>query len=161
MNGPPDPGRTVGPDADAFLRANTRTFLLVSRGDGSPTAYPMVGLYHDGVLEFSTYRKSAKVTRMLRHPVVGCLVTARDDDPDRRVLLVEGTAEVLPEGADLERGPDARAAAGATPAAMRVPGEIAERSQDRMRSGKRCVVRVTPTRAAFLEASRAAGAGGA
>lgn len=145
----------IGPEEDAFLSSHTRTFLLVSRGDGSPTAYPMVGLYHDGVLEFSTYRKSAKVIRMQRAPAVACLVTAKDGDPERRVLLVRGTAEVLPEGADLERAPGARAAAGATPGQMRVPDEIAARSQARMASGKRCVVRVVPSHVAWVGASRA------
>ncbi len=144
----------LGPEEDAFLRSHTRTFLLVSRGDGSPTAYPMVGLYADGVLEFSTYRKSAKVLRMERDPAVACLVTAKDGDPERRVLLVRGTAEVRPVGADLDRAPGVRAAAGATPDQMRVPEEIAARSAARMASGKRCVVRVVPAHASFVGTSR-------
>jgi hypothetical protein len=37
---------------------------------------------------------------------------------------------------------------------MRVPDEIAARSAARMKSGKRCVVRVTPTHAAFIGARR-------
>lgn len=56
----------VGAGEDAFMRSNSRMFLVVTRGDGSPTIYPMVGLYRDGGVECSTYRKSAKVTRVLR-----------------------------------------------------------------------------------------------
>lgn len=133
----------VPEEAERFLAAHARAFLLVRRADGWPTGYPMLGLWRDGALHFSTYAKSAKVRNLERDDRVCCLVTSDDeDDPEFRAVLVRGRAEVLP-GAELPsgRGADEQAAAG-----RGVPEGIVERSRERLRAGKRVLVRVVPER---------------
>ncbi len=130
------------------MQASSRTFLVVSRGDGSPTIYPMVGLYRDGGVECSTYRKSAKVTRVLRAPRISALITAAEGSDDRRVLLVRGRAVVdNPQtmGA-VSRGMD--------PGAKQVPDAVVARAAAAMESRKRCVIRLEPESATFLHARR-------
>jgi hypothetical protein len=139
----------VGADEDGFMRSNSRMFLVVSRADGSPTIYPMVGLYRDGGLECSTYRKSAKVTRVLHSPQVSALITATEGSDDRRVLLVRGRAVVN------DPVPTAGAAAGApSPTVPGVPAEVVDRAAAAMQSQKRCVIRLVPDDAAFVAAAR-------
>jgi hypothetical protein len=139
----------IGDDEDAFLREHRRAFLFVTRGDGSPTCYPMVGLYNDGRMEFSAYRKSAKVTRIRRSPAVGALVTADATDDDHRAVLVNGRATVV----DTTSLPPS---SGADPEAMGVPTEIVESAANAMRSQRRCTIRLDPLTAAFLGSAVAA-----
>ncbi len=138
----------VGADEDAFMQANSRMFLVVARGDGSPTIYPMVGLYRDGGVECSTYRKSAKVTRVLRAPQISALITAAEGSDDRRVLLVRGRAVV--------HSPSTMAgvAGGVNPSAKEVPAEVVARAAAAMESQKRCVIRLEPESATFLHVVR-------
>jgi PPOX class probable F420-dependent enzyme len=131
----------IGPKEDAFLRAHSRTFLLATRADGSPTGWPMVGLYPGGTLEFSTYRTSRKVVDLQRNPAACCVVAPIGDD---RALVLRGTAEVV-EGQHepTTGGDDVRSD-------IKVADGIGERARERMKSGKRVVVRFTPTRATFI-----------
>ena len=131
----------IGPDEDAFLRAHSRTFLLATRADGSPTGWPMVGLYPGAALEFSTYGRSRKVTDLTRNPEACCVVAPVDSD---RALVLRGTAEVV--GGQHEPstgGDDVRSD-------IKVADGIGERARERMKSGKRVVVRFTPTTATFI-----------
>jgi hypothetical protein len=140
----------VTDEADAFLRLHNRVLLLARRPDGSPTGWPMTGIYADGVLQFSTYRKSAKVRMMTADPRVCCLVTAREGVDERRVLEYVGTAEVVTDVRTMPERSRAPGAVSAPVAIGTVPEEIGRRAQDRLASGKRCLVRVTPIRVGFL-----------
>ena len=134
-------GGPIGPEADEFLRAHSRTFLLATRADGSPTGWPMVGLYPGGALEFSTYGRSRKVVDLERNPAACCVVAPEDSD---RALVLRGTASVVEgrhepsTGGDDVRG-DIEVAEG-----------IGERARERMKSGKRVLLRFTPTSATFI-----------
>ena len=131
----------IGPDEDAFLREHSRTFLLATRADGSPTGWPMVGLYPGGALEFSTYGRSRKVVDLTRNPHAACVVAPMDSD---RALTLRGIASVV-EGQHepTTGGDDVRSD-------INVAEGIGERARERMKSGKRVVVRFTPTSAEFI-----------
>jgi len=134
-------GPVVGPDEDAFLRAHSRTFLLATRADGSPTGWPMVGLYPGGHLEFSTYGRSQKVIDLTRDPRACCVVAPVDGE---RALMLRGTADVLTDQHEPSTG-------GRTPPPdIKVAEGIGEGARERMKSGKRVVVRFTPATAQFL-----------
>jgi hypothetical protein len=131
----------IGPDEDAFLCAHTRAFLLGTRADGSPTGWPMVGLYQDDTLEFSTYRRSQKVKDFERNPRACCVVAPADGD---RALVLRGQCHVITE----QSAPTTRVTE--TPSDVRVPDAIAGRARARMESGKRLVLRFTPTETRFV-----------
>jgi len=122
-----------------YLAQHTQVYLLARTADGSPTGYPMVGRLNDGGVEFSTYRKSAKVTNVLRNQRASCLVVPRDGSPERRTLWLCGRVSVREDEA-------AAAAVGREPGAaepsIAVPSEIKQKVKARHDSGKRCVLRI-------------------
>lgn len=131
----------IGPDEDAFLRAHSRTFLLATRPDGSPTGWPMVGLYPGGALEFSTYRRSQKVVNLTRNPAAACVVAPVAES---RALVIRGTCAVVadrtvPATGDANPPPDIPVAEG-----------VAEGARARMQSGKRVVLRLVPERCEWI-----------
>ena len=132
-------------EAIAFVAANPHVFLLARRSDGYPTGYAMMATARpaDRVIEFSTYRASAKVKNLVREGAGSVLAVA--DGPDgRRMLLAEGTVS-------LAEGPrhlgDPRAGAGAT---GEVPAEILSTVARSHESGKRVVLELHLTRARFV-----------
>jgi hypothetical protein len=131
----------IGPDEDEFLRVHSRTFLLATRADGSPTGWPMVGLYRAGTLEFSTYGRSRKVVDLQRNPDACCVVAPDDSD---RALVLRGRVAVDDAQHEPTIGGDA------PPGDVRVSAEIGERARARMRAGKRLVLKFTPTAATFI-----------
>jgi hypothetical protein len=131
----------IGPDEDAFLRAHSRTFLLATRADGSPTGWPMVSLYPGEVMEFSTYGRSQKVRDFERNPEAGCVIAPLDSD---RALVMRGRAEVAEGQHEPSTGGDS------PPRDIKVADGVGERARARMRSGKRVVLRFTPTSAEFI-----------
>jgi len=131
----------IGPEADDFLRAHSRTFLLATRADGSPTGWPMVGLFPGDALEFSTYGRSRKVQDLVRNPEACCVVAPDDSD---RALVLRGRVVVADAQHEPTTGGDA------PPRDVRVSEEIGERARARMRSGKRVVLKFTPTEATFV-----------
>src|ERR1035438_8405039 len=88
-------GPQLGPGVETFLESAGRGFLVTRRRDGSPTTHPLTPLWADGAIHFNTYRKSAKVRNVLRHPRVSCVVTSADDDPAYFAVECRGTAVVL------------------------------------------------------------------
>lgn len=116
-------------------------FLLGTRADGSPTGWPMVGLYPGDALEFSTYGRSQKVRDLGRNPAAACVVAPADRT---RALTLSGRCAVV-EG---RREPTTGAAN--APRDVRAADGIAEGAQARMRSGKRVVLRFVPERARFV-----------
>ena len=133
----PDAVTVVPAEAEDFLRTHTRTFLLTIRPDGAPACHPMVGLYRDGALFMTTYRKSAKVRNLEHEPRVACVVTTDDDAPVRQSVVLRGRAEVLPPGAGMPwMAGDPRPAGAGADVGRTVAARLAE--------GKRVVVRVVP-----------------
>ena len=137
----------VPPEVHQFLESNNRTFLFTTRADGSPTCHPMIGLYKEGNLYFNTYRKSAKTRNAQRDSQATCLVTTKWNDPNFRAVIFRGSASVL-EGQEMPDRPRPRA--GINP----VPQGVSGRSNDRLKSGKRILIEVTPTEALLLEKAR-------
>jgi hypothetical protein len=93
----------------------------------------MTGLFHDGALEITTYRKSAKARYLLADDRVCCVVP----DPKRsgRGLALYGRASPAPVGefvgSTTSRG-----------GAMHVPDEVVATVRDRLESQKRMVFRI-------------------
>jgi len=132
----------VAPEAMAFVRANSRSFLLTRRASGAPTGHPMtLRVGADGALLFNTYRASAKVRNLRRDPRVSCLVTTPAGDPAPRWVLVTGTAELLERAAGAEAW---RASIGG-PAVRVGPAEVGATVQARLADGRRVVVALHPT----------------
>jgi hypothetical protein len=130
----------MGNEEQAFLRANRRAFLLGLRADGSPTGWPMIGIYNGEGIEFSTYARSQKVRDFQRNPMAGCLVAPADSD---RALMLRGTVEVLPGH------PEGRMEPEVTPG-VSVDPEIAETARARATTGKRVTLRFTPHEVRFI-----------
>ncbi|MEI8001861.1 MAG: pyridoxamine 5'-phosphate oxidase family protein [Actinomycetes bacterium] len=130
----------LGPDPDAFLRSTTRTVLLGTRADGSPTGWPMTGLYPGGLLEFSTYAKSQKVRDFQRHDAAAVVVVPEDD----RALTLRGAVEVRAD--QHEPSPTA----GHTGHPETVASGVATGARARMLAGKRIILAFTPTAARFV-----------
>jgi hypothetical protein len=124
----------LDPDVVEFLEQHDQVFLLTHRADGWPTGYPMVGTYRDGGLEFSTYRASAKVARVLRDEVASCLVVPRGQNRDRTCLWLAGPATIRDTGSSPARRRRAPA--------PHVPPEVADLVARRIEDGKRCLLRV-------------------
>jgi PPOX class probable F420-dependent enzyme len=131
------------PEAEDFLRTHTRTFLVTVRTDGAPACRPMVGLWHDGALWMTTYRKSAKARHIAHEPRVACVVTTDDADPVRRAVVLRGRAEILEPGATMPWAAVSARAAGAG-------ADVARQVAARLAEGKRIVVRVAPEEARVL-----------
>jgi hypothetical protein len=131
----------IGPEEDAFLRASSRVFLVGTRADGSPTGWPMVGLYPGGALEFSTYGTSQKVKDFTRNPAAACVVAPLDGE---RALVLRGSCATA-------GGQHEPSTGGSNPPAdVRVADGIAEGARARMLSGKRVVLRFAPEHATFV-----------
>jgi general stress protein 26 len=88
-------GPALGPGVETFLESAGRGFLVTRRGDGSPTTHPLTPLWKDGAIHINTYRKSAKVRNVLRHPKVSYVITSADDDPSYFAVECRGTAVIL------------------------------------------------------------------
>ena len=87
-------GPELGPGVETFLESAGRGFLVTRRSDGSPTTHPLTPLWKDGAIHINTYRKSAKVRNVLRHPKVSYVITSADDDPSYFAVECRGTAVI-------------------------------------------------------------------
>jgi len=85
-------------EVDAFLQAHRRAYWVTLRQDGSPTAHPMAGLYEDGRLLFTSYRKSAKNRNVDRDPRCCVLLANEYDATSLEAVTLKGFARVC-EGA--------------------------------------------------------------
>jgi hypothetical protein len=143
------PGEPLTDAHRSFLADNTQVYLVVRRADGAPMGYPMVGRWADGGLEFSTYRKSAKVRFIERDEKVCCLVVPRDRAQDRRVLAAWGPAAIA--DASRERWRRAAEASGVDGSVgIDVPEEVRRKVSSRLEAQKRVILRVDVDRAAFV-----------
>jgi hypothetical protein len=111
--------------------------VLVNTRRGSVTGYPMTGLYVDGALWFTTYRKARKVSHLLADDRVCCVVappsTTEVTEPP---LAVTGHARLVEPPAWFGR------ADASTDAPVEISGDVRGKVADRLRSGKRVVFRV-------------------
>jgi Pyridoxamine 5'-phosphate oxidase len=141
------PGEPVSDTHRQFLADHTQVYLVVRRPDGTPMGYPMVGRWQDGALEFSTYRKSAKVRAVERDDRVCCLVVPRDRSDDNRVLAVWGHAAMGDAGRQRWQEALNKRDGGA---GIEVPAAIRAKVADRLSESKRGILRVDVERAAFV-----------
>ena len=134
------------PELDSFLSEHNRTFLMTVRKDGSPTMHPMTGIYGEGRLSFSTYRKSVKTGNVQRTGRASCLVINGYDSPDFRAAVIRGKGSVV-EARDPGERP--------RPHSSTVTSGIAGRSAERLQTGKRILIAVEPDAGAgFLDRLR-------
>jgi nitroimidazol reductase NimA-like FMN-containing flavoprotein (pyridoxamine 5'-phosphate oxidase superfamily) len=141
------PGCPLNDTDRQFLSDNTRVYLIVGEADDRPMGYPMTGRWESDALEFSTYRKSAKVRHIERDPRVCCLVTSRDRTVDGRVLVVWGWARVGAAGQ--ERWRAALQAPDGGPRSIDVPETVRQKVASRLETSKRVIVRVEVETAMF------------
>lgn len=123
-------------DAVEFVTTHSQVFLLSTLADGSPIGYPMVGRSNGAAVEFSTYRKSAKVRNVLRHPTTSCLVVPRAGSQDRRTLWVSGPVSVTDDASGF------KSANGTGTSGIAVPSGIVDTVGARHDAGKRCILRI-------------------
>jgi hypothetical protein len=133
-------------EALQFIVENRHVFLLTRRADGLPTGYPMTAFADPaaGVVEFSTYRASAKVVNFLREGVGAVL--ARTYPPDSlRWVVVRGPIDMHDDASFLTgtRNPED---------AARLPAGYKDVARRAHESGKRCVLRLTVQDVEFSEA---------
>ncbi len=102
----------------------------------------MLCLIGDGHIQFSTYRKSAKVANFQRDPATACLATTKPDAPAFRAALVRGNARVR-EGVALPTRETPETSSW-------VSQGVSSRSKERLASGKRIIVEILPSEAAML-----------
>ncbi len=131
----------VSVELDSFLSKNTRTMLVMLRRDGSPTIYPMLGLWRDGALWFNTYRRSAKMRNIERDPRVCAMVLSGQDELTPPAVVMRGKAEILEPGTTIPTVP-AGGSGISRPAG--VTDGIVTKVADRVASAKRVLFRVAP-----------------
>jgi hypothetical protein len=131
----------VPADLDAFLSQNTRTMLVVLRRDGSPTVYPMMGLWREEALWLNTYRQSAKVRNLERDPRLCCMVLTGTGELKPPAVVLRGTAEIMPPGTAVPPLPPDGSTM-TTP--LGVSDGIVTRVADRVSTAKRVLIRVEP-----------------
>jgi hypothetical protein len=141
------PGGPVTDEHRQFLLDNPQVFLIVRRADGTPMGYPMVGRWENGALEFSTYRKSAKVRHVEADDRVCCVSVPRDRSAESRVLTVWGRGAIGEAGADRWRAALQGRDDGAV--GIAVPESIRAKVADRLATSKRIVLRVEIESARF------------
>ena len=128
-------GETVStpPDIDAFLQEHRRTFFITLRSDGTPTVHPMTGLYNQGSLHYTSYRRSAKNRNIERDARVCCLALNGYDAEQVRAVTLKGVARIR-EGAEM---PQRRPVQGVEPSS-------ASRARRAIRAGRRVIIEIVP-----------------
>jgi hypothetical protein len=142
---PAAPGEPAPTGSDLEFLDVVRDVVLFCRdASGRPIGYPMRTVACERTaLVFTTYRKSAKVRHMERDPRV-CVLASRVDGSSVRWVSMEGVASiVVPSDGEIERamggsGPPAPGG----PAEPRVPAGMGDFVKQRLREGKRVLVRV-------------------
>ena len=88
------PEGLVPKEADEFMRANKRTFMITLRKDGSPTGHPMAGFF-GGALYLNMYRASIKSKNLDRDPRICCVLTNPSGADRFEGVLYRGKARML------------------------------------------------------------------
>jgi hypothetical protein len=125
-----------------YLSSATSATLFARRRDGSPTGWPMTPLWpDDGHLYFNTYRVAAKAKMMLRDDRVAVLVSTGGAP---RGVRIEARAQLITEPDEIEwLARRSLRTDFATP-------DVVERTQDRLRAGKRVLFRMVPQRVGWV-----------
>lgn len=125
----------VLPDHELLPKHGTAVvFMIVRRSDGGPTGYPMTGLFSDGHLELTMYRKSAKARLLMADDRVCCVLP--DPDVPWHGLALYGRAVAAAAGGF------ASSTTGARRGPIDVPDEVLETVRDRLESQKRMIFRI-------------------
>jgi hypothetical protein len=121
----------------------TSATLFALRRDQTPTGWPMTPLWPgDGDLYFNTYRVAAKAKMMLRDDRVAVLVSTTGA---ARGLRIEARAQLITEPDEIEW-----LARHALRTDGFATGDVIERTQQRLLTGKRVLFRMRPERVAWL-----------
>lgn len=110
--------------------------MLVRGAGGQPMGYPMTGIFRDGALEITSYRKAPKVKHLLADDRVCCVV--QHPGVQGRGVAVYGRA--VPAAADGFIAETAGAAA--SNVAITVPDSVRDTVRDRLETQKRMVFRI-------------------
>ena len=140
-----DESGRIRPEIDDFLKTHVRTYLFSLRKDGSPTVHPMTGLYADGHLSFSSYRKSFKTLNVLRDGRISALVLNGYDTDELQAVVFQGPGRIR-EASEMPGR--------SRPSASPVSSGISGRANDRLKEGKRVLIDIEPTVAEFVERVR-------
>ena len=121
----------------------TSATLFARRRDTSPTGWPMTPLWPgDGHLYFNTYRVAAKAKMMLRDDRVAVLLSSERAPGGVRL---EARAQLITDPDEIEwlAQHSLRTDGFATP-------DVVARTQDRLRTGKRVLFRMSPTQVDWI-----------
>jgi len=120
-------------EVDTFLQKHRRAYWVTLRRDGSPTAHPMGGLYEDGKLLFTSYRKSAKNRNAERDPRTCVLLANEYGNTALEAVTLKGSARIV-EGAE-------------APAMLRAQAgdKGADRACAAIAAGRRSVIEIVPS----------------
>jgi PPOX class probable F420-dependent enzyme len=93
------PAPTMGKEEmEAFLAKPLIARLALVRANGSPQVTPMWFLYEDGILYMSTRVDRAKVKHIKANPRVAVAIDVMEAPLKNKIVIMEGTAELLPTG---------------------------------------------------------------
>lgn len=125
--------------AGQFLATARRAVLFCRDGSGRPIGYPMSIVAHrDGCLLFTTYAKSAKVVHLRADPTAACVVLS-DEPLPRAWLSATGSVVVeRPTESEINRLFADRQQD------RRVPERVTASVRQRLRDGKRVMLRFRP-----------------
>src|SRR5262245_38442373 len=85
-------------EMEAFLAKPLIARLALVRANGSPQVTPMWFLYEDGILYMSTRVHRAKVKHIKANPRVAVAIDVMEAPLKNKVVIMEGTAELMPTG---------------------------------------------------------------
>lgn len=85
-------------EMEAFLAKPLIARLALVRLNGSPQVTPMWFLYEDGILYMSTRVDRAKVKHIKANPRVAVAIDVMEAPLKNKVVIMEGTAELMPTG---------------------------------------------------------------
>jgi PPOX class probable F420-dependent enzyme len=85
-------------EMNAFLARPLIARIATVRPNGSPQLVPMWFLYEDGVMYMSTRTYAAKVKHLKKNPRVAVVVDEMVAPMKNKVVMIEGTVDVLTTG---------------------------------------------------------------
>jgi PPOX class probable F420-dependent enzyme len=94
----PAPPAMSKDEMNAFLARPLIARIATVRPNGSPQLVPMWFLYEDGVMYMSTRTYAAKVKHLKKNPRVAVVVDEMVAPMKNKVVMIEGTVDVLTTG---------------------------------------------------------------
>jgi PPOX class probable F420-dependent enzyme len=102
----PAAGATPWPEAAQVLETAELYWITTVRADGRPHVTPLIGLWHDGAMHFSTGLREQKARNLEHNPHVA-MTTGNNTWAKGLDVVVEGTAERVADNDALQRVADA------------------------------------------------------